>query len=373
MSLLARRTQSSRRDPRSQGDGSWAEAARGSARNVPGRGEPGAGRRLTTRGLAAIRTLALYAVFLFIAFPASGYAADFQAWLEGVRAEAVSRGITAETLDTALVDLEPIPRVIELDRRQPEVVLTFEQYIERVASDARVRAGRRMLRRHQALLEEIGAAYGVQPRFIVALWGIETNFGTNTGGFPVIAALATLAFDGRRSDFFRAELLNALEILDQKHVELDRMTGSWAGAMGQNQFMPSSFLSFAVDYDGDGRRDIWTTRADIFASSANYLAKQGWHEDQSWGDEVRLADDIDAALVGLEVKKPLSEWRALGLRRSDGGDLAEADVTASLVMPAGEPEPAFLVYDNFRAILQWNRSLFFALTVGQLADRIGGD
>jgi membrane-bound lytic murein transglycosylase B len=237
---------------------------------------------------------------------------------------------------------------------------------------SRIERGRELLAQHRPLLEEIGAAYGVQPRFIVALWGIETNFGTYTGGFPVIQALATLAHDGRRSSYFREELLNALQILDDGHIDVARMQGSWAGAMGQSQFMPSSFLRFAQDYDGDGRRDIWTTEADVFASAASYLAGFGWDADQTWGRQVRLPAGFDAGLADLEIRKPLSEWQRLGVRRADGQNLPAGDLTASLVLPDGPGGPAFLVYDNYRTIMRWNRSTYFATTVGILADRIGG-
>ncbi|MGQ0675968.1 MAG: lytic murein transglycosylase [Rhodospirillales bacterium] len=296
---------------------------------------------------------------------------DFQAWLKDLKAEALAAGLKRSTLDEALDGIQPIARVIELDRKQPEFVLTFREYMLRVVNDARVEKGRRLLEEHKALLEGVGRKFGVQPRFIVALWGIETDFGRLTGGFPVIAALATLAFEGRRAQFFRKELLNALRIVDQGHIRGGDMIGSWAGAMGQSQFMPSSFLSFAVDYDGDGRRDIWTTLPDVFASIANYLGKSGWNADQNWGLAVRLPEGFDAALASLEVKKPLAEWTKLGVRRADGQALPDRPVEASIVKP-GNGEDAFAVYDNYRVVMKWNRSLYFATAVGTLADRIGG-
>ncbi len=294
----------------------------------------------------------------------------FGQWLAGLRLEARARGIGEATLIQVLSGLKPIPRVIELDRKQPEFTLTLSQYMGRVASDARVRKGRRKLRENRRLLEEVSRKYGVQPRFIVAFWGVETDFGRLTGGFPVIPALATLAYDGRRSAYFRKELLNAIKIIDDGHIKAADMTGSWAGAMGQSQFMPSSFLAYAVDYDGDGRKNIWTSREDVFASTANYLARVGWKGDQTWGRAVRLPEGFDSALAGLKIRKRLSQWRKLGVRRADGGALPKRDLMASLVLAEGPGSPAFLVYGNYRAILKWNRSTFYALAIGSLADRL---
>ena len=317
-------------------------------------------------GLAALATL------LATGSPQAANTVPFSQWLDALRAEAAGRGIGESTLTAALGGIRPIPRVIELDRKQPEFTLTFRQYMSRVASAARVEKGRRKLGENRALLAEVGRKYGVQPRFIVAFWGVETDFGRITGGFPVIPALATLAYDGRRSAFFRKELLHALGILDQAHIAPSAMVGSWAGAMGQCQFMPSSFVSFAVDHDGDGRKDIWKTRADVFASAANYLARSGWHGDQAWGRPVSLPRGFDAAFAGLKVQKRIGAWQRLGVRRADGRDLPKRDLMSSIVLPENGKGPAFLVYDNYRTILKWNRSTFFALAIGSLADRIGG-
>ena len=299
-------------------------------------------------------------------------AEGFTEWREGVRTEALSLGISASTFDAAFLGIEPIPRVIELDRSQPEVTITFAQYLERVVPESRVNQGRELLAKHRELLEPIGREYGVPPRFIVALWGIETSFGNFLGGFPVIGALATLAHDGRRSAYFREELLNALRILEDGHITPDAMVGSWAGAMGQSQFMPSSFVQYAVDHDGDGKRDIWGTHADVFASAANYLAQAGWQAGEIWGREVQLPVGFDQDLTGLKVKKTLAEWQAMGLRRANGTDLPQAAMSGSVVLPGGEGGPAYLVYDNYRTIMRWNRSFYFATSVGLLADRIGG-
>ena len=314
--------------------------------------------------------VALISVLLLFAVP--GSAEDFQIWLGKLRVEAEGKGISRSVLDEALAGIQPIPRVIELDRRQPEFTLTFTQYRDRVVPQSRIKKGRVKYQENRDLLEEIGGKIGVQPRFIVALWGIETDFGRVTGGFKVIPALATLAHDGRRSAFFRKELLNALQILHEGHIAPKEMMGSWAGAMGQSQFMPSSFLAHAVDYDGDGRRDIWTTRPDVFASAANYLAKSGWRADQTWGREVKLPRDFDLALADLKVRKPIGGWQALGVRQPDGGDLPTRQLSASIVLPEkGKMSPAYLVYSNYRTTLRWNRSTYFALAVGLLSDGIG--
>lgn len=300
-------------------------------------------------------------------------AGDFATWLADLRAEAAGRGISAATLDAALAGVEPLPRVVELDRNQPEFTLTLDQYLARVVSDRRVEVGRAKLRENAALLGRVAARYGVQPRFLVALWGIETDFGRLTGGFNVVQALVTLAYDGRRSAYFRGELLDALAILEAGHVRPEAMVGSWAGAMGQTQFMPSSFRRFAVDFDGDGRADLWQSRPDVFASAANYLSRSGWTDGLTWGREAHLPEGFDPALLGLETRKPLSGWQALGVRRADGRDLPKSpDLEASLVAPDGPKGRVFLVYGNYRVILTWNRSHLFGIAVGTLADRLIG-
>lgn len=302
--------------------------------------------------------------------PALANEVDFTTWLQGVQREAIQRGLPAKTVADVLADVSPIPRVLELDRRQPETTLTFDEYISRVVTQARIETGRSRLREHRDLLEQVRRRYGVQPRFIVALWAIETDFGRITGNFSVIGALATLAYDGRRSAFFREELFNALKIVARGDVSAKEMRGSWAGAMGQSQFMPSSFLAYAVDFDGDGRADIWNSRADVFASIANYLATVGWRGNETWGREVRLPAGFDRQLIDHnKVQKTLREWQALGVRQADGSDLPAQDLRASLIQPGGAGGPSFLIYNNYRAILRWNRSLYFATAVGFLADQ----
>jgi membrane-bound lytic murein transglycosylase B len=294
----------------------------------------------------------------------------FEAWLDGFRAEARADGISEATLASALDGLQPIPQVVELDRRQVEGQIDFVTYKRRVLSEDRIRRGRELYREHADLLRRVAADYGVQPRFIVALWGIESTYGTYKGSYPVIGSLATLAWEGRRADFFRSELLNALRIIDNGDIDAGTMSGSWAGAMGQSQFMPSSFLSYAVDYDGDGRRDIWNSTPDVFASIANYLARAGWNDEFTWGREVKVPGGLDPSLLGLETKRPLGAWQQVGVRRQDGSDLPGVPIDASLLWMDDGSGPAYLVYDNFRVIMRWNRSTYFAVSVGELAELV---
>jgi membrane-bound lytic murein transglycosylase B len=316
----------------------------------------------------------LTVVTLFVAlipFPILAEKQGFEVWLAGFRTEALDKGISQATLDETLSDLKLLPRVIELDRNQPEFKLTLEEYLDRVVTESRVVIGRKKLAENRSVLAVVSRLYGVQPRFLMALWGIETRFGRVFGNFPVIAAVATLAYDGRRSAFFRSELLDALRILDENHISLGQMRGSWAGAMGQLQFMPSTFRRFATDYEGDGRIDIWNNLDDVFASAGNYLFQSGWVRNQTWGYEVRLPKGFDRALVGLKTTKRLSAWQGLGVRHPSGGDLLKKPgLLTSLVEPDGPAGRAFVVYDNYRAILKWNRSHYFGIAVGTLADRI---
>ncbi|HXP75527.1 MAG TPA: lytic murein transglycosylase [Stellaceae bacterium] len=293
---------------------------------------------------------------------------DFATWLGGVRQEAIAQGIRPQSVTQALAGAHQIDRVLELDRHQPETTLTFEQYIDLVVSPQRVQQGHQNLQDHRGLLEQVSRRYAVQPRFIVALWGIESNYGKGSGDFPEISALATLAYDGRRSAYFRKELMAAIKIVDQGWIRPEDMLGSWAGAMGQCQFMPSSYLQFAVSYNDDGRRDIWHRHEDIFASIANYLARSGWHGDESWGRRVFLPAGFDASLAGLNNRKPLAEWQRLGIRALDGRDLVTREREASLILPDGPTGPALLAFSNFRATLKWNNSSYFAAAVGYLAD-----
>jgi peptidoglycan lytic transglycosylase B len=329
---------------------------------------------------------AAYAAALAVAVAAPARAADpaFAAWLDGVRTEALAQGISAATLDAALTGIEPMRRVVARDRNQAEFTLTLDTYMRRVVTDDHVARGRAMMAEHHQLLDRVAAKYGVQPRFVLAIWGIETNFGAAHTSIPVIPAVATLAYDGRRADYFRAQLMAALKMVDRGLIDLESMTGSWAGAMGQIQFMPESYLNFAVDFDGDGKRDIWRSLPDVFASIANYLVKNGgWRDDQTWGRPVRVPDRLDDRIVALRdteakgcrarrqmtVEKPLPAWDRLGIRRADGSALPSRPVPASIVKLEGGA--GFAVYPNYRSLLAYNCAHLYAITVGVLADRIG--
>ncbi len=299
-------------------------------------------------------------------------ASSFADWVSDIRSQALAAGISEATFDAAFADIEPIERVVELDRNQPEVRLDFWTYLDRVGSEERVERGRLLLSQHEDLLVDLTARYGIPGPVLVSVWGIESNFGDIQGGFPVIDALATLAFDGRRAAMFSSELIHALRILEDGHIDLPDMQGSWAGAMGQVQFMPSTFVDFAKDGDGDGRRDIWGSTPDALESAASFMATV-WRGGYIWGRQVQLPPGFDSDLADLDTSKPLDEWQNLGVRRIDGSALPTADIQGSIILPSENgAAPAFLVYQNYRALMRWNRSHFFAITVGHLADRIAG-
>jgi membrane-bound lytic murein transglycosylase B len=307
---------------------------------------------------------------LLLARSGPARAADFAGWLAEMGRQARADGVSQRTIDAAFLRLQPMPEVLDKERHQPEFTLTLDQYLAKMVSDKRVALGRQMLDQHRPVLAKVEARFGVQARFIIALWGVESNYGQQTGGYPVIGALATLAYSSPRGVMFRRELIDALHILDEGDIVPALMTGSWAGAMGQCQFMPSSFRHYAVDFDGDGRRDIWTDEADVFASIANYLGNSRWRADQNWGREVRLPVGFDVRLIGLKHGRSLAQWRRLGLLAAGGGPLPAAALEAALVAPDGPQGRAFLTYANFRVIMAWNRSTFFATSVGLLADRL---
>ncbi len=297
---------------------------------------------------------------------------SFAEWLAELRAEASGMGISEQTL-AALDEVEPLERVIELDNSQPEFVQTFTRYLSLRVTPGQVSRGRELLDQHATLLNEVQNRYGVQPHYLVAFWAIESNYGRATGGFSVLNALATLAYDPRRADFFRRELLTALQIIEDGHIAPQNMSGSWAGAMGQLQFLPSVFYRYGVDGDGDGRIDIWNSLPDVFHSAANFLSNSGWQGDQRWGREVVLPENFDYSLTGTRTRKSLSEWRDLGITQLNGSPIPVVDgMDAAVILPAGAAGPAFLAYSNFRATMNYNPSTFYALTVGHLADRYSG-
>ncbi len=294
----------------------------------------------------------------------------FDQFLIQLRDQAVEQGISEATMDHTMAQVKVLPRSIELDRRQPEGRLTLEKYLTGTLPDWKIKQARDLYDKHEDLLQEIAKAYGVQARYIVALWGLETHFGGYTGRDHLPSTLATLAYEGRRAEFFSKQFIAAMQVIDEGHITSDKMYGSWAGAMGQIQFMPSSFLAYAEDYNGDGKKDIWGNHADIFASAANYLRQQGWQDDQTWGRQVSLAQPVAEELTGLKVQKSLAQWQELGVRRTDGTALPTRDLQASLIMPDGPDGRIYLVYDNFRALMHWNRSTYFATSVGILSDAI---
>jgi peptidoglycan lytic transglycosylase B len=295
---------------------------------------------------------------------------DWNEFLAGVVEQGRAEGISEVTLHAALDGITPIERVIELDRRQPEGTVTFDEYMASRLPPELIAEARSQYDRHLPLLLSIGETYGVDAAVIVALWGHETRFGLYTGGFNVIPALATLAWDTRRSDFFRKELMFALKIIDEGHVTAEEMKGSWAGAMGQSQFMPSSFDGYAEDWDRDGRRDIWTTKGDVFASAANYLSRHGWQLGEPWGGQVRLPPGFDTSRAGHDDPRPLSAWLADGVTFTGPAPDVAADEPTTLALPGGPGGPAYLVFSNYRVILSWNRSDYFAMSVVRLADQI---
>ena len=297
---------------------------------------------------------------------------SFADWLAELRAEARELGISEATL-RELDNLQPLDRVMELDSSQPEFVQTFTRYLGLRVTPNQVARGQSLLQQHSVLLEQVRQRYGVQPHYLVAFWAVESNYGRSTGGFSVLEALATLAFDPRRADFFRRQLLTALQIIDDGHIQAERMSGSWAGAMGQLQFMPNIFYQYGIDGDQDGRIDIWNSLPDIFHSAANFLSQSGWRGDERWGREVLLTEDFDFSLAGTSTRKPLQEWRDLGVTQLNGAPIpVAAGMEASVILPAGAQGPAFLGYANFRTTMTYNPSTFYALTVGHLADRYAG-
>ena len=302
---------------------------------------------------------------LVISIPAE--AGDFPSWVKQFRNEALQRGVSAETFDREFTGVVPNARVIELDQRQPErAKVGFADYLAKIISQLRIDNGRAAYSANQGLLQEVSGQFGVPPSVIVSLWGLETSYGKNTGGFDLIQALATLAWEGRRSEFFKTELIDALLILQNGHITRENFKGSWAGAMGQNQFMPSSWNKYAVDYNGDGHKDIWMNKADIFASTANYLSKNGWNPTLKWGWQIHEKD----GLYKLQPNHTMTyqEWLSYGVKFQGHLPSMPATTPLKLIIPDGGNGRLYLVTKNFDVIKSWNRSNYFALTVGLLSD-----
>ena len=305
------------------------------------------------------------------ALPVPAFAAtgdSFASFLTGLRADARSAGIRPATLDRAFAGVAPNQKVLDRDRHQPEFTLTWARYHELVITDKRITEGRQAVAANRALFQRVEQRYGVSPGVIAGIWGLESSFGTGTGDFRVVEALATLAWEGRRASFFRGELMAALKILDHGDVAPGAMTGSYAGAMGQPQFMPSSYLRYAVDFEGNGRRDIWTSKPDVLASIANYLAASGWRRGETWGQAVTMPHGVDA--LGRDTKRPVAEWGRAGVRPISGRWAAQADTAAGLVAPDGAGGETFLVFGNFAAIRRYNPSDYYAIAVGLIGDQV---
>lgn len=333
------------------------------------------------------RTLALIPLFMLaacaqvpaeslpLATPASAVAPmaepapSFAQWRQTLREEALASGIEAALFDRVMADISPDPAVLKADSSQPEFTRPVWEYLDGAVSGNRIGRGRVLLAQHHLMLQRIEQQYGVDARILVAIWGLESNFGNNIGSHSVIRSLATLAFEGRRQDFWRTQLLAALQILQKGDISVERMIGSWAGAMGQTQFMPTTYNQHAVDFDGDGRRDLWNSSGDALASAAHYLQASGWQTGQPWGFEVSLPEHFDYSLADPQERRSLTEWAELGVRPLLPTGAA-ASARAELALPAGHRGPAFLLLDNFRSILRYNNSTSYALAIGLLSDNL---
>lgn len=308
---------------------------------------------------------------LLAQFSAGAESLPFERCIANLKQQAQEAGISPARVNY-LDAIKPIERVVELDRSQPEFTQTFADYFNKRVTDRRIEEGRKLLKTHGKLLAKLKQEYGVPPQYLLAFWGLETNFGGYKGKMPVLDSLATLACDTRRSTYFTSELLQALRLADKYDLSADIMVGSWAGAMGHTQFMPTTFLEYAVDGDGNGKVDLWNSTDDALTSAANFLMHLGWQRNERWGREVMLPKHYDFAHLGRSYKQPLSVWRELGFKQANGALVPALDMQAALYVPAGHTGPAFLGYSNFEVIQRWNRSEFYALAVGHLADRIMG-
>ncbi|MGE3919325.1 MAG: lytic transglycosylase domain-containing protein [Gammaproteobacteria bacterium] len=321
-----------------------------------------------------LHSLLFYSALIFlVVFSTKSFAAgnnlSWNTWLQNLRTEAISQGIQPELFDAVFFQMTPDPSVLSFNKHQPEKRLTFMQYRKTRIDPFRIKLGRSKYERYQDLLQSIGYSYGVDPCFITALWGMETSYGNYLGHFSVPRSLATLAYATSRADYFHNELLIALHILSEGHVSLDKFKGEWAGASGQPQFMPSSWQKYAVDYDGDGHKNIWTSYSDAFASIANYLKMNGWHQNQPWGLEVQVPATVSEDMMVLDHQMPISKWLQMGVRPTDESKLpANYSMLASVIRPTGGP--TFMVFNNFKVIMKYNNSIFYAASIGYLADNI---
>lgn len=304
--------------------------------------------------------------------PAMGQGDKFAACREALRERARTENLPSWIVDQVIPGLSHLPRVIELDRYQPEFTQTFAMYLHARLTPERIDRGRQLRQEYAGFLDGLTRQYGVPGQYLVAFWGLETNYGHYLGKMPTLDCLATLACDARRGDFFTEELMRALALLSRESLAPDQMYGSWAGAMGHTQFMPSAYIKYAIDGDGDNRIDLWKSERDALASGANFLARLGWRKEERWGREVLLPENFPYTQSGLTNRRPLSHWSSLGVRMANGSPLPAVEMEGSILVPAGHRGPAFLVYGNFDVIMRWNRSEYYALSVGLLADRIAG-
>lgn len=323
------------------------------------------------RNTLSVRALLALCVTLFASGQALAQEETFSQCIQRLQGEARERGLP-DNLVAVLGDVKPLERTITYDRNQPEFVQTFAGYYQNRVNNYRIQKGRQLLEKHRKFLDDLKREYGVPGQYLVSFWGMESNFGRHVGKMSILDTLATLSCDTRRSTFFTGELFSALELMDRYQFSTSDMEGSWAGAIGQTQFLPSVYLKYGVDGDNDQRVDLWNSEKDALKSAAYFLQQLGWKPGLRWGREVHLPEEFSYEMAGSESLRPLSEWQELGVRQANGNPLPSADVEAALLIPVGADGPKFLVYQNFDVIMKWNRSQFYALSVGVLADRING-
>ena len=320
-----------------------------------------------------LKTIIISSCFLITSFNAQAFDShDFYAWQKDFKLEAKEAGISSKTIKNTFKNAKYLPRVISLDRSQPEFISTFLSYIDNRVTPNKIERGRAFLQANETMLAEVEAQYGVPKTILVSFWGLETNYGSNQGDFGLPSALMTLAYEGRRADFFRTQLLDSMRIVDAKHNTVAGMRGSWAGAMGHMQFMPSTFVKYGVDADFDGKINIWSSLPDAFSSAANYLAQTGWRKDEPAMMEVKLPANFDYSLAQLNNRKSADKWFVLGVRDMQDQFLPAID-NAAIILPQGWQGPAFMVFSNFDVIMDWNRSVNYALSVAHLANQFKSD
>ena len=319
-----------------------------------------------------MKKTSIFASVLLLSSHQASAADDFKVCLDNIATRALAEGVSEQTIETSFANIRQITRVKKLDKSQPEFSQTFADYFYKRVTPWRVSQGRKLYQEHKTLLKKLHTKYGVPPQYLLAFWGLETNFGSYKGKMPVLSSLATLACDPRRAEFFTKEMILALKLKQKNKLTDAKMVGSWAGAMGHTQFMPSAYYQYAVDGDGDGIVDLWDSTEDALSSAANFLSELGWQRNERWGREVRLPASYDYQYLGKKDTLALTRWAQLGVTKANGNKLATPDMDAALYLPSGATGPAFIGYQNFDVIMRWNRSIFYAISVGHLADRING-